>query len=611
MQPASDVVLPWSSSVHWPTGAPCTHVSLPKRSARHHGASRPAVHRSSILKRASRANPEQALRVASVRAAAAAEAGTKLASQILQDAKRLSPQQILRQTQQAAQHVFTRTQGEPMACRSTLSVLAVCDWRRFRGLHLIWPRGITVEYLAAGAAREAGAGLNGAADRYMAGHHQPGPPAAPTMPAAPPLPVPQSAPPSELPAIHAARKTLRGTGRTAAEDVEASIPAAYDASGHAEPPPAGPSAVLASDADRVAGTMSHTPAAGRDRIHVELDSAAASANRGSQAAPAGDVTTGGQVPHVSSGPSQAGGGLAPSASSAPSQTVHAAPPLPSPALASVSPPPPLASPALASASPLPPPEVASAPQPALEAQEVTPGTAPGTADSQPEQLPPHTLTTPLAGVNAAARPHDSAEPRAAPIKRKPRERRVPSSPFGRVMGFAGLGASLVAGTVRDSVAGYFGPRPADGEKPASAVSAVAGPLHESLISPVQLRTSVFAVFPFTFCWDAGNVGGQRRTAGECTVQDARSCTEAWTGIARGSCETSYNLHACDLASCCSRPYSHAHTLHMQMISIQDDNVLPPAFQKALDRVRAGGWQQPDHPLLLRTPAASCSSQRVC
>ena len=46
---------------------------------------------------------------------------------------------------------------------------------------------------------------------------------------------------------------------------------------------------------------------------------------------------------------------------------------------------------------------------------------------------------------------------------------MPSSPFGRVMGFAQLGASLVYGTMSDSVSQYFGPKPAatDPQKPAN------------------------------------------------------------------------------------------------------------------------------------------------
>ena len=41
------------------------------------------------------------------------------------------------------------------------------------------------------------------------------------------------------------------------------------------------------------------------------------------------------------------------------------------------------------------------------------------------------------------------------MRRRLRERRVPSSPIGRVFGFAQLGASLVYGTMSDSVSQYF------------------------------------------------------------------------------------------------------------------------------------------------------------
>ncbi len=314
-------------------------------------------------------------------------------------------------------------------------------------LHLPCPQQCTTQccrVLVAGAAQQANAGLNGAADNCTAMHRQqPGVSPATTMPAAAPSPQVPSVPPvrPRMPAMHAAGAVSRGVGRTRVEDAEVGNPVIYGAAaGHAEPPPAGASQAFASDADRVAGALSHSPVGPGARPDAEL--AAVSNSRGLQAAPAVGVTAGGEAPHTSSSLSRAGDGLPPSVS-APSQTRHAV-------------------------SPLPPPELVSSPQPALAAQGVTPHSA---AASQPEQLPPHTLTTPLTGAHAAARPHDSAEPRAAPIKRKPRERRVPSSPFGRVMGFAGLGASLVAGTVRDSVAGYFQPRPADGGQPASAVSA--------------------------------------------------------------------------------------------------------------------------------------------
>ncbi len=56
---------------------------------------------------------------------------------------------------------------------------------------------------------------------------------------------------------------------------------------------------------------------------------------------------------------------------------------------------------------------------------------------------------------------DSVAKQKAEVRRKLRERRVPSSPIGRAMGFAQLGASLVYGTVSDSVQQYFRGAPAD------------------------------------------------------------------------------------------------------------------------------------------------------
>ena len=41
------------------------------------------------------------------------------------------------------------------------------------------------------------------------------------------------------------------------------------------------------------------------------------------------------------------------------------------------------------------------------------------------------------------------------VRKKLRERRVPSSAFGRAAGFAGMGASLVFGSMRDSVRFHF------------------------------------------------------------------------------------------------------------------------------------------------------------
>lgn len=51
---------------------------------------------------------------------------------------------------------------------------------------------------------------------------------------------------------------------------------------------------------------------------------------------------------------------------------------------------------------------------------------------------------------------------------RPRERAVPATPLGRAVGFAGLGASLLWGTVRESVSRTFKGAGAEGQHPSSA-----------------------------------------------------------------------------------------------------------------------------------------------
>ncbi|KAK9815604.1 hypothetical protein WJX72_006628 [[Myrmecia] bisecta] len=136
-----------------------------------------------------------------------------------------------------------------------------------------------------------------------------------------------------------------------------------------------------------------------------------------------------------------------------------------------------------------------------------------------------------------------AEERKAEVRRKLRERRVPSSPLGRVMGFAGLGASLVYGTVADQVGQFFrGPR--EGQ-PAS---------HNAYL----------------------------------TEQNAERLANALCRM-RGA--------ALKLG---------------QMLSIQDENVLPPQFQAALERVRAGADVMPRRQLekVLRDELGDEWSSRV-
>lgn len=70
---------------------------------------------------------------------------------------------------------------------------------------------------------------------------------------------------------------------------------------------------------------------------------------------------------------------------------------------------------------------------------------------------------PAAPVAAAVAAAAAGPPQPPPRKFKPRERSVPSSALGRVAGFAGLGASLLYGTMRESVSRAFRGPSAGGE----------------------------------------------------------------------------------------------------------------------------------------------------
>ncbi|KAL6754286.1 ABC1 family-domain-containing protein [Haematococcus lacustris] len=114
-----------------------------------------------------------------------------------------------------------------------------------------------------------------------------------------------------------------------------------------------------------------------------------------------------------------------------------------------------------------------------------------------------------------------------------RERRVPESPLGRAMGFAGLGASLLLGTAADSLQrAWNGPPPQE---------------REGLASGAQGR-GAFGAF-------VTEANAQRLADALCRMRGA--------ALKIG-----------------------------QMLSIQDENLLPPQVQAALERVRAGADVMP-------------------
>ncbi|XP_057424478.1 protein ABC transporter 1, mitochondrial [Lotus japonicus] len=76
------------------------------------------------------------------------------------------------------------------------------------------------------------------------------------------------------------------------------------------------------------------------------------------------------------------------------------------------------------------------------------------ADSSPEANQPETSNASVSAVETKETEAVSTSETPPPptlTKRKPRERKVPATPFSRALGFAGLGAGLAWGTVQESV----------------------------------------------------------------------------------------------------------------------------------------------------------------
>ncbi|GFR41327.1 hypothetical protein Agub_g2011 [Astrephomene gubernaculifera] len=166
----------------------------------------------------------------------------------------------------------------------------------------------------------------------------------------------------------------------------------------------------------------------------------------------------------------------------------------------------------------------------------------GEQQQQPVQQQQQAGSAESGGVTAAQAqplPPPPPPPLQAPA-RKLRERRVPETPLGRALGFAGLGASLMMGSLADNIGRALrgSGTPAEGEQQHAA---------------------------------AAGGGSARRSGGGSSF-----LTEA---------------NAERLANALCRMRGAALKIG-QMLSIQDENVLPPQVQAALERVRAGADVMP-------------------
>ena len=187
---------------------------------------------------------------------------------------------------------------------------------------------------------------------------------------------------------------------------------------------------------------------------------------------------------------------------------------------------------------------------------------------------------------------------------------MPSSPFGRVMGFAQLGASLVYGTMSDSVSQYFSLKSTepDTEKPSNRCATLPLPQMLDKVSIIMMGPQQSLTFCAMLLLAILQMRSQKLVYNEkldfallCSLSFRHSRTDiAIMGIVNGALSFLVYSHACGqcryiternaerLADALCRMRGAALKLG-QMISIQDENVLPPAVSPWYPASRTDVW----------------------
>ena len=212
---------------------------------------------------------------------------------------------------------------------------------------------------------------------------------------------------------------------------------------------------------------------------------------------------------------------------------------------------------------------ASAPAASFVAEATTDAT-----DAKVERADDAPRTAP-ASTSASA----ETDSRDATSKTKVRRREVavPSSPLARVMGFGQLAAGLAAGTVAESARRAW--RGAGG-KTTNDVSSRTSSSPETLEDPTRPSTSAFS---------------STQTSNDLNDSDPdRSGSD--TSLLAGDSVFLTEANAERLAVALCRMRGAALKLG-QMLSIQDESVIPPAVARALERVREGADVMPASQLM--------------
>ena len=148
---------------------------------------------------------------------------------------------------------------------------------------------------------------------------------------------------------------------------------------------------------------------------------------------------------------------------------------------------------------------------------------------------------------------------------KPRERTVPSTPLARIAGFSQIASSIFFGTIKDKVAGVFG------KEESSKVNK--NTTNQSVGSNSSSASSASAAS------DTSSASSSTRASGDTSTK----------GAVLGSFLSEANTERLAEGLCRMRG---AALKVGQMLSIQDESLVPPQLQAVLDRVRDGADVMP-------------------
>jgi aarF domain-containing kinase len=174
---------------------------------------------------------------------------------------------------------------------------------------------------------------------------------------------------------------------------------------------------------------------------------------------------------------------------------------------------------------------------------------------------------------------------------KPRERTVPSSPMERIAGFGQIASSIIFGTIKDKVTGAFSggnahAKNAQGEAPPhhpvdtrSAEARAGGPAEAPAADSTDARMNSLSSSPNVAAAGAG--GASQGTEFVPPPQKAKPQVNAFLSEANTE----------RLAEGLCRMRGAALKVG-QMLSIQDESLVPPQLQAVLDRVRDGADVMP-------------------